>query len=137
MRHPSRLCLAVWILALAASGGACAQPTPTPSPEPTPHPERLCPITLQCLIEVDAWIDWNGNGRRDPEDGPLKGVAFRIEYSDYGDGTDHVRTWTSDATGHYEMLTSCGCDNLVIRAEAPPGYRRTTQGGHDFGFAPP
>lgn len=133
MKHLSRLSLAVWILALAASGGACAQPTPTPHPE----------ITMECLIEVDAWIDWNGNGRRDPEDGPLEGVAFRMEWWEYGwsnpgDGNSQVRTWTSGPSGHYETsLTSFACFNFMIRAEAPPGYRRTTQGGHDFGFAPP
>jgi len=140
MKHLSRLSLAVWILALAASGGACAQPTPTPSPEPTPNPER---IPMICLIEVDAWIDWSGNGRRDPEDGPLEGVAFRMEWSEHGwsidgDGNNQVRTWTSDATGHYETsLAGFGCLNFVIRAEAPPGYKPTTQDLYDFGFAPP
>ena len=127
MKHLSRLSLAVWILALAASGGACAQPTPTPHPE----------ITMECLIEVDAWIDWNGNGKRDPEDGPLEGVAFRMEWSQDGDGNRQVSTWTSDAPGHYETwLTGCWCFNFVIWAEAPPGYRRTTMGDY-FGFAPP
>ena len=98
---------------------------------------------MECLIEVDAWIDWNDNGRRDPEDGPLEGVAFRMKWSQHGwsldgDGDYQVRTWTSDATGHYETsLTSFGCFNFMIRAEAPPGYRRTTQGKCDFGFAPP
>ena len=108
------------ILALAASGGACAQPTPTP------QPTNLYPL-LECLIEVDAWIDWNGNGRRDPEDGPLDGVAFRMEWSKCDDGSYQVRTWTSDASRHYvTYLPSCECLNYVIRAEAPPGYRRTT-----------
>jgi len=91
-----------------------------------------------CLIEVDAWIDWNGNRRRDPEDGPLEGVSFRMEWSQDGDGNRQVSTWTSDATGHYETsLTGCGCFNFVIRAEAPPGYSRTTMGNESFGFAPP
>jgi len=93
---------------------------------------------MDCLIEVDTWIDWNGNGRRDPEDGPLEGVAFRMEWSKYGDGNEQVATWTSGSGGHYETwLSSCGCLNIVIRAEPPPGYKRTTQDLYDFGFAPP
>ena len=137
MKHLSRLCLVVWILALAASGGACAQPTPTPVPEPTPNPALDCP-PMDCLIEVDAWIDWNGNRRRDPEDGPLEGVSFRMEWSQDGDGNYQVRTWTSDTSGYYETsLTNCGCLNFVIRAEAPPGYRLTTDDSTSFGFAPP
>jgi len=144
MKHLSRLSLAVWILALAASGGACAQPTPIPTQEPTPWvvtvEVEVCPGG--CICTAEAWIDQNGNGKRDSEDGPLAGVRFRVV--GYGNNHEQVETWTSDETGYHEYFMvgcTCPCFDAVIQAEPPPGYRLTTQGRSKgasvFGFAPP
>lgn len=141
MKHLSRLSLAIWILALAASGGACAQPTPIPTQEPTPGVVTVevegCPGG--CICTAEAWIDRNGNGTRDPEDGPLAGVKFRVV--GYGNNRKQVETWTSDETGYHEyFFVGCGCrvcSDAEIQVEPPPGYRRTTMGNENFGFAPP
>jgi hypothetical protein len=127
MGHLSQLCLILWMLALAVCGGACEQPTPRP----------VCPGTVRWRVE--AWVDWNGNGTRDPEDGPLEGVAFRMEWYYYGDGSgERIKTWTSDASGYAEAdAEGCGGPYAKIHAEAPPGYTLTTHDRQSFGFSPP
>jgi hypothetical protein len=56
---------------------------------------------MACLYEFETWIDWNGNGTRDPEDGPLEGVVFHLEWAYYADGSGkRVETWTSNSLVH-------------------------------------
>ncbi len=127
MRRLSRLCLTIGILVWVACIGACAEPTIRPT----------CGWTTLWIVET--WVDWNGNGTRDPEDGALKGVRFRMEWYYYSDGSgERIKTWTSDASGHDEIgAEGCGGRDAKIQAVAPPGYRLTTDDPTSFGFAPP
>ena len=148
----SILYLAIGTLALVACGGVLASPTltPSPSPEPTPIPTReleVCPLMVNGGVE--SWIDQDGNGERDAEDGPLAGVSFRmVWFWDFGKTQERVKRWTSGPSGHRVVeATGCGAGRPVIQVEPPPGYRLTTSDSvclnedegtycRSFGFAP-
>jgi hypothetical protein len=86
-------CLALAVLVLALAGCTLAMPprsveTPmTPEATPTPAATQIETVVVEAesclhiiLIAVEAWIDWNADGTRDAEDGPLQGVrSFRCQ----------------------------------------------------------
>lgn len=142
-------CILLVVLALALAG--CIPPT-TPEGlietgqaggstelDPTATPRLIereascevvkCPCTDPILVE--AWIDRNENGIRDPEDEPFQGVRFQLRWLEQTDScsTPH---WTSqylvtDATGHdFFALSDCGCGTEEIEPETPIGHKLTT-----------
>jgi hypothetical protein len=94
---------------------------------------------MECFYEFETWLDWNGNGIRDPEDGPLEGVVFHLKWYYYFDGSGiMVDTLTSNSLGHaWGQAHGCGCGGALKEVEAPPGYSLTTDDPTSFGFAPP
>lgn len=97
--------------------------------------ERIVAI-CKCVspIFVEAWTDRNGNGNRDPEDVPLQGVRFRLQWLEDNEQPCKTPYWaslylTTDATGHvlYELY-GCGCGTEKIEPEIPTGHRLTSPG---------
>jgi hypothetical protein len=98
------------------------------------------------LIEVEVWLDANRDGARNAAEKPLEGVTVRAEWRTLpcesgGKSVKRVATAVSGADGRAELTTrGCSCEEFVVYAEAPPGYKRTTprscQGQCRFGFAP-
>lgn len=141
------LCIAALILALAACRATPAEPivikvTPDRTiPRPTVTAEPVVIEICKCAakIKAEAWVDLNENGQREPEEVPLKGVTFRVEWYDTGPDLEKL-TLTSNASGYAgTAVTGCGCDDAVVYAAAPSGYRLTTP-DHcrrecSFGFA--
>lgn len=122
-----------------------ATPVPTASPSPTnmPMPNSTlqssttttpqvfcveCPYTES--VAVEAWVDQNVNGTREPEEPPLEGVRFRGEYCVVSCGTTCVENKfagaMSDADGYAEIWMDGCCGDVVISPEVPPRYRLTT-----------
>jgi hypothetical protein len=122
-----------WILLILAG---CAippeQPTASPSAMPTedqpttsPTPETIMICPCESCVNVEAWIDQNENGKREPEEKPLRGVTFIADTR----GRKRAVRVTSDVTG-LAIITVTGCDchyPFTVYAEVPPGYKLTTQ----------
>jgi N-acetylneuraminic acid mutarotase len=92
-------------------------------------------------VTVEAWIDRNENGRREPEEEPLEDVNFQAEwFTDfYGDNACCPESAypVSDATGRAEFVAKgCGSDHVLVHAETPSGYRLVARDEFTFGFAP-
>ena len=139
------VCLVVCVSVLAACAGVTALPAASPSPTLTAEwmPEEcLCPCAAK--IWADAWVDDDADGQRDPEEKPLQGVSFRVEWytlaCETGGSSQHqVVSMVSDATGSAgTTVTGCNCDSVDVYAEVPAGYKLTTadrcQEGCAFGF---
>jgi hypothetical protein len=117
-----RLSLSVALLALALAG--CRPTSPA-----TPCIRVVCKCASPIFVE--AWIDRNGNGNCDPEDGPLQRVRSRLEWDEEKDDCRGYytasHTLTTDKTGHdFYRLGGCGCLSQRINPETPAGYRLTT-----------
>jgi hypothetical protein len=106
--------------------------------------ECACPCAT--WIQVEAWLDANQDGVRDASEKPLKGVSVRAEWRTLpcesgGKSEKRVDTAVSDANGRADLTArGCTCQEFVVYAEAPAGYKLTTpkscRAGCGFGFAP-
>jgi hypothetical protein len=118
MRQCSCLTLIIVVLALVA----CAPPVDCGEK-----------VVCKCMTKVfvEAWTDRDGNGSRDPEDEPLQGARFGLQWLDDPGMcmTPHMATtyMTTDATGHdLYQYGGCGCGTEKIEPETPAGYALTT-----------
>ena len=103
------------------------QPTTSPTPKTIVMEEKtiveICPC--ESCVNVEAWIDQNENGKREPEEKPLPGVTF---IADTLSRKRAVRA-ISDTTGlAVIMVRGCDCNYpFTVYPEVPPGYKLTTQ----------
>ena len=127
------LCLFLVVLALVLAACTLIEPLKA-SKTPTPTVDCTETWVCKCIapINVEAWIDVNGNGERDPEDEPLKGVRFKLVWLEsYGSPCltpfKLSKYLTTDKTGHdYYELSGCGCGTETIEPETPEDYTLTT-----------
>lgn len=98
---------------------------------------------------VQAWVDINGNGLRDPSDAPLPGVTFHVNdtlngYSDVSDANSPT-DWKGE-TQLSVWLPGCPNARFEIYPDAPAGYNAlsssrpivavtSTDKVFDFGFS--
>jgi len=134
------VCLAAVILLSACKGEPAGSIVAGETPDRTTQ-EPIIREVCKCAakIKAEAWIDQNENGRREPEEAPLKGVTFRVEWYDDG-STPLVMVLTSDESGSAAgSVAGCGCDDAMVYAQVPVNYRLTTpdrcQRECSFGFA--
>lgn len=130
----------LWVLTIAVLVIAACEPvTKEPATrEPTAEVvmvtvviERTICLTA-VLINEESWIDWNGDGNRDPEDEPLQNVRFRVEWEKQGQSTGPtLKTFalTSDATGHAFLTVKgpCAEDRVESEPDTPQGYTLTSR----------
>lgn len=69
-----------------------------------------------------AWVDANGNGRRDEGDQPLGGVSVALEQDATG---QLLRTITTGADGRYEF-GNLPAGRYLLHAAPPAGYQAIT-----------
>jgi hypothetical protein len=105
-------------------------PTSPPTLTPTPTLKSIERYVCKCAFSafVEAWVDQNENLRREPEEAPLEGVIFKGKWYDDGLDREGETFAASDQTGYADIVgTGCGCESMVVYAEAPTGYRLTTR----------
>jgi hypothetical protein len=77
-----------------------------------------------------AWIDANGNGLREANEQPLKGVVFELKGG--ANAENYLHQPESDENGEFLLSVfpntceSLAGDELVLSATVPEGYRATT-----------
>jgi streptogramin lyase len=89
------------------------------------------PVIADCAWDtgVLAWVDENGDGRRDSTEPPLEGVRFRVDDIHNGIqdvGGASVSDWNGQA-GVDVWLPGCPHARFKVLAEAPVGYRPKTE----------
>jgi hypothetical protein len=104
--------------------------TATVTPIASPTPLGVPPFA-DCgwVTEAQAFVDANGNGKRDRGERPLAGVAFHVD-----DVVNHIQDVgedeaISDSSGSAELfvrLLCSGDSELEIYAVPPAGYISTT-----------
>jgi hypothetical protein len=82
------------------------------------------------LGTAKAWIDANGNGLREADEQPLKGVLFELKDGMHDD--NYLYQPESDENGEFFLSVfpntceSLAGDELVLSVSVPEGYRATT-----------
>ncbi len=142
-------------------------PFPIPFPDPVPFPPFPIPefggahvvhvASGELVSGIDfgnqpikpssihgvKWIDRNGNGRRDDEDGGLAGVTIYLDANRNGEldeGEQHAVTMEDDPatdfdeTGLY-WIEGVSAGLQIVREVVPPGFRQTFPGAQ-FGPLP-
>jgi hypothetical protein len=89
-------------------------------------------VLVDCVWAEDAsaWLDTNGNGRREPGEGGLPGVRFTIQEQG-GTGRRVPESFLSDNNGAARLhvfLGGCPEVHFEVHAEPPTGYIGSTPG---------
>lgn len=75
-------------------------------------------------IQGTKFEDVNGNGQRDPDEGPLAGVTIFLDKNNDGVLDDDERSTTTDASGDYEFADLPAAD-YIVREVVPSGFAQT------------
>ena len=119
--------------------------TATPGPSRTPRPVPCGQIVVcKCVspILVEAWVDRNANGNRDPEDTPLQGVRFRLQWIEEGKTCDTPIRIKLSLLPHGRGVDSCSVPYAAYSCDTPgpdrwPGGSTCQQGRREIGRVPP
>jgi len=120
----------ILLSAILLATNSCRKNTSTSIPAETPPTEQTEEMSGDCIwnATVSAWIDQNGNGKRDDNDIPLEDVEFQVNDT-LNNFEDVSEPAISDGNGKAKLsvwLPGCPDTNFEVYAIPPVGYQVIT-----------